>query len=621
MCGIWGIYGDLANIVDGLKLNRLLNHRGPDDSGLFRDSNIAIGQTRLSIIDIESGHQPMSDPQHRVTVAFNGEIYNFEDLRTQLMDKGHRFDTKSDTEVILKGYLTWGTRVLEKLSGMFAIALFDMKRQTLLLARDRAGVKPLFYIFIGNNVAFASEIKVLLALPSVAPKLNPRGIESYLRWRYVLGNDTLFEGIYSLLPGQYMIVSPQGVKLGRYWTLQRPIENKKTPKEEDYYIQETRERVIKSVHRHMVGDVPCGCLLSGGLDSSIVAAIMARRVGPALKTFSIGFKKIGFNELEYARMVRDLYNTDHTEMTLDSSEYLTYWLNLIKIKDLPLSVPNEVVLAKLFREIAKHVKVVLSGEGADELFAGYGRLYRSSWDYVQLQKGVLSPHLTAKYNGNSFASQKNHFLFLYDYFRVHDIKQLLNPVFSRSYPLGQYDILFAEAFDERYSYESNIVHFFQKYHMPGLLARLDCASMSSSVEARVPFADDHELLEFVNRMPFDLKNKLLVPKHMLHGMTGDMISERYDVPKYVLKRAFESMIPEAIINRRKMGFPVPLDEWICTDLFEWCKSTLLRKNSLFAEIFDLQIMKRWLDEHRLVPGYGQRIWMLVNLKLWFDLYF
>lgn len=617
MCGIWGFFGTYARQVNIDLMNSLLKHRGPDDCGSYVSEQLVMGHTRLSIIDVSGGHQPISDPSSGLVLVFNGEIYNFRELRKELDDRGFIFSTRGDSEVVLNGYKAWGSSVVEKLEGMFAFAIYDERAHTLFLARDRMGVKPLYYARWGGMFGFASEIKALLGMPGARSSPNKRAIESYLRFRHVLGNETFYEGIYSLDPGHYMVLTESGCSIERYWVRPRPGHRELPEEPVEDIVAEVRRLVTRSVIRHMMSDVPYGCYLSGGLDSSIVASVMAQNSDQPVQTFTIGFEERGFNEFEPAKIVAKHLGTDHHEILLSRERYLEEWENLIWYKDQPLAVPNEVALAVLSQELKQYITVVLSGEGSDELFAGYGRIMRSPFDLEQLMRGVGSDELRQKYGSQTFQSEVDHFIHLYDYFGAVHLAKLFRPEHKDLYPLDGFRGVFDRAFSPSYSYEDNILYFFQEHHLPGLLGRLDTATMRASVEGRVPFVDDHLLVEYVNRIPFGLKNKLLRDPGELKGLTGDSISEVWDVPKYVLKKAFEDIVPACIVTRRKMGFPVPLDDWFSGGLMTYAHSVLIKNPPpVLDEILDRDELERWLRNSSGTKGQGQKVWMLVNLSIW-----
>ena len=379
MCGICGIY----NMQSGEPVSRelieqmseLVAHRGPDDRGSYLDDNLGLGFTRLSIIDLGGGHQPMCNETGEIWVVFNGEIWNFKTLRQDLLEKEHRFRTNSDTEIIVHAYEEYGLDCIQRLHGMFGLAIWDQPRKRLLLARDRAGKKPLYYTRADGNLIFASEIKSLLRHPRVKREADVQALADFLSVRYVPGPATLFANIYKVPPGHWLLCENGGIREECYWdftfgeTEERPVED---------YIQGIQQHITRAVQERLMADVPLGAMLSGGVDSSIITGIMSQLIDKPVKTFSVGFDVPGFNELPYARLVSKHFGTEHHELVVQCSDLTKYWPLLTWHRDEPVSEPSDLgvyLISKLARE---HVKVVLSGEGADELFAGYPK-YVVDW--------------------------------------------------------------------------------------------------------------------------------------------------------------------------------------------------------------------------------------------------
>lgn len=639
MCGIVGIY-NLAvrnenfprSILE--KMTNSLSHRGPDDAGFYIDTKIALGHRRLAILDLsKKGWQPMTDAKKGVFVVFNGEIYNFKEIRKTLMEKGYPFKSKSDTEVIVYSYLEWGIKCLDLFNGEFGLAIYDKLRGRLYVARDRLGIKPLYYALIDNRLIFASEIKAILRYPGYNQKLNYKAVSSYLSYRYPLGKETFFEGIYSLEPGCLLKVT-NIVEKERYWNLR--LDKRTKDRGEDYYLKKIKELLENSVKKRMISDVPLGAYLSGGLDSSAVVAIMSKHSPTPIKTFTIGFEEEGYNEFYYARLVAEKHHTLHQEITLSSQKYLKTTKELIKFKDAPLGVPNEVPLYLMSKELKKHITVVLSGEGADEIFGGYGRLFRSPFDYYRMK--ILGPipfvqkfpfintackNLTKKYGRLKFKNKLDHFLSQYTYFPFNEKFGLFSEnTKSRIEDDSWLFNLFRENFNRtKASYCRKIAYLFEKMHLPGLLQRVDICTMSNSVEARVPFVD-HELVEFMINVPIKYKMKWRSKKNFLEALSlnSDQISENKDITKYILKKLMGTDLPEEVINRRKKGFPVPLDIWFRKDFVELAKKELLSDKAKIKEIFDRKKLTDWIAL-KDSKDFGQKLWMILNLEYFLREYF
>lgn len=639
MCGITGIF----DIGKGKKISKktllgMINsmaHRGPDDSGTIILKNICLGHRRLSIIDLsKKGHQPMSDSKKQIWIVYNGEIYNFKEIKNELIDKNYKFESGSDTEVIIYSYKEWGIDCIKKFNGMFAFALFDSRKNELFLVRDRLGIKPLYYAKISDVFIFASEIKALLKYPGFKRELNLKAVSSYLSYRYEIGNETLFKNIFKLMPGHYLKIRNGQIMTKEYWDI--ILEGHKGLSEA-YYKREIERLVKKSISMRLISDVPLGAYLSGGLDSSIIVALMAKLSSKKVKVYSVGFKEEGYNEFHYSRQVANMYKTDYKEIMLSTKNYLQNMKKLIKFKDLPLSVPNEIPIYMLSKELKKDITVVLSGEGADELFAGYGRIFRSPLDYKKLKlmkyfpsfiRKKLFNKLLIKYKGKKFNSEMEHFLYNYSYFPLEEKKFIFNEKMNNTIGNDEHlNAIFKRYFKKAANadYYKKIGYVFEKVHLPGLLARLDCPTMAASVEGRVPFVD-YKLVEFMSTVPIKYKIKwksFLEPiKSIMES--SDEISERRDITKYILKEAFKHMLPKPVVQREKKGFPVPLDSWFRGHVNKVAKRELLNKNSRIQAIVDQKNLKRWMDSN-LKDGkdksFGQKAWMLLNLEYWLREYF
>ena len=431
MCGIVGII-NLSNFeeFEQIFLENMTNtmfHRGPDEWSTFKDSNIAFGHRRLKIIDLSVlGKQPMFDITNNVCITFNGEIYNYAEIKEELLKKGYQFRSNSDTEVILNSYIEYGIDCINKFIGMFAFAIYDKRNSKVFIARDRLGIKPLYYSNFDGRLIFASEIKAILKYPNFKYSPDMNGISSYLSYRYPISDFTLFDTVKSLLPGHYIEISDGKTKIRQYWEL--PINEKNEDLGERHYIENIRKLFESSVKYRMISDVPIGAYLSGGLDSSAVVAIMSKFSNEPVKTFTIGFDEEGFNEFDYAKQVANYYKTKHYEIVLSSDDYIDNMVKLIGYKDAPLGVPNEPALHVMSKELKKYITVVLSGEGSDEIFGGYGRIFRSPYDYIRLKElekdnnlndnsiiKLLRENLSKKYGNKQLNSELAHFLHNYGY--------------------------------------------------------------------------------------------------------------------------------------------------------------------------------------------------------------
>lgn len=608
MCGICGFTAENIKKSDNCLIDRmsnLLSHRGPDDKGCYIDSGIALANRRLSIIDIKDGVQPIET--ERYVIVFNGEIYNYQELKRELEKSGYSFQTKSDTEVLLKMYERFQEKSLSYLNGMFAFAIWDKKEEELFLARDRLGIKPLYYACFNKKIIFSSEIKSILIYPGFKKELNEKVLNSYFQYRYIIGENTIFKRIYSLLPGSYLKYKQGNFRIDTYWSL--PIVTDKKDYGLDYYRDKTKSLFRDSVKMRMISDVPIGAYLSGGLDSSIVTAMMASiRKDSPVETFTIGFKEKEFNEFDYARKVSQRLRTNHHEILLSAEDYFIEMERLIEYKDGPLSVPNEVPLYLMSRELKKYITVVLSGEGADELFGGYGRIFQS---YLEFQKGKDENYL-------------NFFLKKYNYVADDTLKKFLSSDILIKIKKEEYTrSIFKEYCDktEELDIKDRPLYIFQNLHLQGLLQRVDVATMAASVEGRVPFVD-HRLVEFVNEIPFKYKirwkTEHLKNEALKKNFKIGEISENLDIPKYLLRESFKDDLPKEIIKRRKVGFPVPLDHWFQGSFQGYAKNILLDKKTLNRGIFSKNYL---ISEEFTRELSGINVWMMINLELFLRKYF
>ena len=634
MCGILGIVNikNREKVTIGLvkKLTNLMKHRGPDDFGFFSEDSIGFGHRRLSILDLsKKGNQPMQDRDKNIVITFNGEIYNYLEIREELLKKGYKFNSNTDTEVVINAYKEWGIKSLKRFNGMFAFALHDKKEKTTYIIRDRLGIKPLFYAFFDGRIIFASEIKSIVNFPKFKKSPNYKAISSYLSYRYVLGKETLFENVFKLEPGSYMRIYDGFVNVIKYYELPRKI--KKIS-----YVEaknKVHDLLFDSVKKRMISDVPLGAYLSGGLDSSILVGMMASIDKSRIKTYTIGFKGGEFNEFEHSDIVAKMHNTQNKKIILNASTYLNTMKKLIKVKDLPLGVPNEVPLYLMSKELKKDITVVMSGEGADEIFSGYGRLFRSPFDYYRLNFVKLLPNflrqfffksLMQKYKGRFFSSQQDHFLYSYNYFPLEEKNNLFNSFMKKEVKSDYYtNNLFKSEFKKlsNLSYYNKIPYIFERFHLPGLLARVDNSTMATSVEARVPFVD-HRLVEFALTLPVSFKMVWNSFTDSFKGffLSSSEISEHLDQTKFILRDACSKYIPKHTLKRKKVGFPVPLHQWFTGDFIAYTKKMLLSQKSMIRKVIDPKKLNSWIDFNQKNPEmdkqFGQKLWMFLNIEIW-----
>lgn len=599
MCGIAGIYAKntVSNLRERIaKMNESIVHRGPDSGAYYiPNDHVALGHRRLSIIDLrEVANQPMTSSNGDWHIVFNGEIYNFQEIKEDL---SYSFVTDSDTEVIIAAVQEKGMDwFLERANGMFAMALFNSSTDHLYLVRDRLGIKPLYYYNDGEHLIFASEIKAILSSGIVEAKFNEKSVDEYLANRYIRAPYTFFENIGQLLPGSYHRYSSNLSLVEKsYWELPKSFNMTKDYNEEE--LKEGLERELKkAIEYRLIADVPLGTYLSGGVDSSLITAITVQAKKDQVNTYTIGFEEL--NEFEYAQKVAEIYDTAHHEILMQKEDYLANWERLIQYKDAPLGVPNEIPLAIMSSKLKEKITVVLSGEGADELMGGYGRIFRAPFDYE---------------NQQSSESFYDFFIKKYDYVSRDMRDQLINtPIDYRR----EFDSKIREGFKDGHN-EENVFRFFHEYHVKGLLQRVDMTTMQTSVEARVPFLD-HKLIEFAyESIPYELKLKWIdeKAKESAKHQTADEYSEVLDIPKYLLREVSYKYLPEEIITRKKVGFPVPLTEWF-ENLEDLANDLLVNCSWLKAGVVADLISKSKTEVRA-----GQILWMFINIELFKKQYF
>ncbi len=594
MCGITGIISKkkIDNIQE--RINKMIScmaYRGPNNqSSKVLNEKVAFGHARLAIIDLEeSSNQPMISNNGEWLIVFNGEIYNYQEIKKEL---DYEFKTKGDTEVILASIqnksLDW---FLQKANGMYAIALYNLKNKKIYLIRDRFSIKPLFYTLQNDTLIFGSEIKTILNSGLIQPKFNESAIDEYLGNRMVREPFTFFENIYQVCGGEYLEIDKNlNIKIKKYYEL--PRQNFDVKYNEQELIIETKKKVEEAVKRWTISDVKVGAYLSGGVDSSLTSSIIAstRNNKDDLNTYTIGFENS--NEFEYSKIVADKYNIKHKNILISYDDYVKEWERLIKFNDAPLAVPNEIPLAIMSTVLSKDITVVISGEGADELFGGYGKIYRLPFDYE---------------NHHEDKTFYEKFVDNYEYVpRVIRDKFLKTSFSYRDY----FDKKISEDFS-KYCNEENVFRFFQMYHIKGLLKRVDMTTMQASVEARPPFLD-HKLIEFVNtKVPYELKLKWVneEKKNLAKSEYAKNYSEVYDIPKYILKKVSEYYLPNEIIYRKKVGFPVPLIEWLPEI------SKMVEKYLKNADWLNTKKIDELLEESKKNDRAGQILWMFINIEM------
>lgn len=620
MCGIAGYLtrGELSGLRESLRgMADSIAHRGPDDCGYF-ETNTANGQyrlglahRRLSIIDLSSGHQPMGNEDGAIQIVFNGEIYNYKSLRQELLSFGHVFATNSDTETIIHAYEQWGTTCVEHLNGMFAFAIWDANNQSLFLARDRFGEKPLYLWENNDTLLFASEVKGILKFPGVVAAVDKAALWDYFSYRYAPAPATLFEGIHKLMPGSWALWKDGRVIQQSYYS---PPDgqalsggaNTSNP------ASEFLEYLDRAVEMRMVSDVPFGAFLSGGLDSSAVVGLMSRHSSLPIRTFSVGFAETEFSELIYAKAVADHFNTAHHELTVSSDHMIEHLPALIRYRDAPVAEPSDIPIYLLAKEAATHVKMVLTGEGADEILGGYPKhvyeRYVAPYQRLPafLREGLVEPLVRSLPFG--FRRSKTAITNL----RIKDSHDRL-PRWFGALSNSEREVLVALRAPQRHPALSaqprfatgsgnsalrSILYFDQTSWLPdNLLERGDSMTMAASLEGRMPFMD-HELAAFVSKLP-------------------DGWRVRGQSTKYILRQAMKSVLPESILNRPKVGLRVPVNKWFQTGMKEFLYDHLLGLDSRTREYYHRNVLEQRLAEHANgEQNHEKLLWSLLSLEIW-----
>jgi asparagine synthase (glutamine-hydrolysing) len=622
MCGITGIFNYLSRQrVDPEVIFRMcksVSHRGPDDEGFHIDqeSGIALGHRRLSIIDLATGKQPMSNEAGNIWIIFNGEIYNFRELRSELQGKGYRFRTTSDTEVIIYMYEEYGTGSFSRLNGIFAFAIYDKRRRCLVLARDHFGVKPLYYMVANGKLVFASEIKAILQDQTIAPELDYEAVNTFFTFRFNPSPQTLFKGIRKLQPGHYMTVASNGsVELRSYWQY-NPVTNSKIS--ENDAILEYQKLLTNAVRRQMVSDVPVGLLLSGGVDSAVVGYLMQEVSHEPIKSFTIGFPgNADYNELDDARTTAEFIGSRHYGMMISQKEYLDFFLRSFSYTEEPIAEPTISALYYVSRLASSHLKVVLAGQGADEPLAGYhrymGERYISKCGLIlrmlPLKSLVALLPRNERFRQAAYAAQFSaelqRFLAIYTVFTPAQKERLFSGKLKghlRDVDLALVDRLYSQGLELEDSLSRIIFIDTRMSLSDDLLLFGDKITMANSVEMRVPFLDV-ELVQFLESLPSSLK---------LRGRTR----------KYIHKKAAEAWLPKQIIYRKKRGFATPIDEWLQSDLAVAARKAFNAKNSACSMYFNLSFVNEMIEKHQARKrDFKKHLFALLSFEFWHKTFF
>ncbi len=623
MCGIVGKYnfGNKEPVDKGLisKMCHEIIHRGPDDEGFYVKDYIGLGMRRLSIIDLESGHQPIFNEDNTILIVLNGEIYNFLDLRQFLEKKGHKFFTKSDTETLAHAYESYGIEFIKKIRGMFAFALWDENKKILILARDRLGKKPLYYFEKNGTLWFCSEIKSMLVDPEIQRRVDLQALDYFLSFNYIPAPLTIFQGIKKLPPGTMLICENGQIKIEKYWSLDNSFQN---AMDENECAEHIYQLLSESVKMRLISDVPLGAFLSGGIDSSIIVGLMTEHSNSPVKTFSIGFTEDEFSELKYARVIAKRFSTDHHEyiVTSDVKELIP---NLVWHYGEPIGDSSAIPTYYVSKVTRRSVTVALCGDGGDELFAGYGKypiieniISKNSLNALLrriVTKLILNKDLNFLSVNNIFKRIQNFLGYRFSTPHERDLRwitrfessfknNLYTPEIKNSiqdhWPRSFYYSKIAESPNEDILSRISFMDL-TSYLPDDLLIKADIASMANSLELRSPFLDQ-KFVEFAARIPNSLKVR--------NGQS-----------KYILKKAFAKLLPKEILGRKKMGFAVPMDKWLRGELNGLAYETLLYSTTEVAKYFNKNFLKYLLDSHSSQKqNYGTHLWLLINIILWYQ---
>jgi asparagine synthase (glutamine-hydrolysing) len=594
-----------------------IRHRGPDDEGYYVSGLIGLGFRRLAIIDLQCGHQPLSNEDGTVWIVFNGEIYNFQELREFLLGKGHVFKTESDTEVIVHLYEEHGPQCLEMLRGMFAFAIWDENAKTLFLARDRVGIKPLYYCLTDTSLVFASEIKAILADPSINREIVPQVIDRFLTFLYVPGQETLLKGIQKLSPGHYLLIRDGKPKIVQYWDLR--------------FAEPTRSQSLKdaeadllsllgeTVGLHMIADVPVGVLLSGGVDSTGVLSFAVHGTDKKISSFTVGFSggEVA-DERPYARLAAETFGTHHHDMTIRAKDFAAFMPEYVWYMEEPVCEPPAVAMYYVSKLARSYVKVLLSGEGGDEAFAGYGNYRNLFWlerikRWLSPLNGSVAQRLSLANSLFHFPGLANYVSLMNDPFPDYYYSRTSNPYRYTGNRLGEvYSADFAQTIDREQTLEpvrklqahvrgqntlDAMLYIDTKTWLPDdLLIKADKMTMANAIELRVPLLD-HRILEFAASLP---------PSFKLKGFSL----------KYILKKVLSERLPKEIRDRKKTGFPVPYESWLRNDLKDVVWAVLTDRRTVERGYFRKQAVEGMLQANSNGTNYSKEIFSLMIFELW-----
>ncbi|MCA9040602.1 MAG: asparagine synthase (glutamine-hydrolyzing) [Planctomycetaceae bacterium] len=633
MCGILGMVAAPGNsvAVDPATLDRMRDcmiTRGPDDAGRYIKRNIAFAHRRLAIRDRDGGVQPWIDEQERTVLVYNGEIYNDRPLRQQLESAGHRFQTHCDTEVLARAYQEWGIEVLSRLNGDFAFGLYDFDQEQLLLARDRCGVKPLFFTQVEGTLLFASSIAAILAHPRFSREPNPVALSHFLTtFRLTLGRETMYKGIWQLLPGEYLLFNGEKVRIESYW--EYPLQEEGTMRYLDA-VDELEELLDLAVSDRLVSDVPVGLFLSGGVDSNTLACLLHRHVGHSMRSECGGSLDPQTEDFDFARKCADYVGFEHSEVKLSAQDYLEDWDYLIDEQHLPLTTPTDVIIYRIAQALKESVGVALGGEGADELLCGYATQHWSAQDYVRSNRlmnkdvnSVYTPTSTSfleslqrQYGRAQFSSETDHYLALNSL-----IPSAVKPALLQNsiWQGAMQDQAMIEFYHRQLDQWGDLptrrkyMLMLHKINLESLLYRLDSATMQASLEARVPYTDVR-LLERTFQVPQRYKIDVAHGKKIPHLASAELDQQNYLESKRILRTLADRLMPRELATRKKASFPTSVQSWLAGPWSNWA-SQKLRQSPFAREVFQPAALAEISAQPQQA---GMWLWPMLNLSMWGD---
>lgn len=620
MCGILGylkIKNNSTSIIDFKAALNTMSHRGPDNSAIYETNEIFLGHRRLSIIDLSGGNQPMTSSDKRWTIIYNGELYNYREIKEELLKKGYSFITSSDTEVLLNSYITWGVSCLHKFNGMFAFSIWDNVKKELFIARDRLGIKPLYYIATSSIFALSSEIKALVKLPDIKPTIDLQSLSNYLSYRYVPGPGSIFQGIKKLEPGHYLKISKKAFHKVKYWDFPYTDNSFSNIK-----IEETFSTLFKeSVRRRLIADVPVGIFLSGGLDSTAVMAACHELDVYKMSSFTVAFDTGGkYDESQYAKIASTKYNCQYNEIIIGKTEFLSFLDKVTYFTDEPLADLASIPLYFVAKLAAEQVKVVLSGEGSDEILGGYyfdtflqqleyfqkfakipgSQLIQTLLNVIPLHRAHHLARYVKRYNTNYLDENMIDMtsnLYFSDLEKISLLPEIKNLKSSRQ-------LITKQLYKQRrqdHPFDQLLYVISKDWLVEDLLMKADKMTMANSLELRVPFLD-HTLVEFASQLPIHRK--------LLKNKNGKYSS------KSLLRSYGQNRIPSEIINRKKQGFPVPVYEWLMNDYAGLAHDILFDSQGIIKQMMNRNKVKK-IFKNRNSKYAQHKLWCLIILSLWF----